>query len=346
VNPAIGNNRNLVFDMRFGHNISPYVGSPTYAPAPNQLGAELLNRLMPTTVRLIPFSALIGMLVVFLLLIGPADYFVLGWLRRRRFTWLLFPATSLAFTVATVLMANHYLGLRDQRRSLLVVDLAQDGTALRWNRYELVFAARDKQSATELKDALWAPLDEQAMPSGFNYPSGAYNPYNRSYGYRVEPEREVGPPLYDGTLPIHFQVSETIRQWRPQLNRVFSFEPPPVPLWANWRAIEAAWPNLPAIRAQLSEKRTFIGDLYAISSPHSIKPGSGSTGILGASVLEALCMGDSSGLRSVVSQISPTGGSTFEDVQAMDTEANDSALAIVTRIGEDLVVYRRFFYGP
>jgi hypothetical protein len=152
--------------------------------------------------------------------------------------------------------------------------------------------------------------------------------------------------MYDGTLPVHFQTREEIRQWRPQLNRVFSFEPPPVALCPNWRAIEAAWPNLQAIRAKLSQPQTFRGDLYAISSRHSTTADSGSTGILPVSILEALCEGNSSGLRSVISQISPTGGSNFEDVQAMDTDANDSVLAIVTQIGDDLVVYRRFFYGP
>jgi hypothetical protein len=50
-------------------------------------------------------------------------------------------------------------------------------------------------------------------------------------------------------------------------------------------------------------------------------------------------------LQSLVSQISPTGGGNFEDVPAMDMEANDSVLAIVTQIGDDIVVYRRFFYG-
>jgi hypothetical protein len=298
---------------------------------------------MPATVRLIPFSALIGTLVLFLLMIGPGDYFILGFFRRRRLTWLLFPATSIAFTVATILMANHYLGLRDQRRSLIVVDLAKDGTALRWNRYELVFAARDKQSVTELKDALWAPLDVRAMPGEVYYQNGLYNPNYRSYGYRGDAEREAAPPLYDGTLPVHFQTSEAIRQWRPELNRTFSFEPPPVPLLPNWRAIEDAWPNLQNIRAKLSGEKSFNGDLYAISN--SITPGSGSTGILPSSILEELCVGDSRGLLSLVSQISPTGGGNFEDVQAMDTEASDSVLAIVTQVGDDIVVYRRFFYG-
>jgi hypothetical protein len=320
----------------------------SYSVQPTGLGAELMNLLMPRTVRLIPFSALIGLLVLFLLMIGPGDYFVLGFLRRRRFTWVLFPATSIAFTVATVLMANHYLGLRDQRRSLIVVDLAKDGTALRWNRYELVFAARDRQSVTELKDALWAPLDVRAgMPNFVQVmPGRPYNSFNPNYGYvRGGTGRETDPPLYDGVLPVHFQTSEAIRQWQPKLNRIFSFEPPPVPLFPNWRAIEEAWPNLQNIRAKLSQKKSFSGDLYAISRANSITADSGSAGILPPSILEELCVGDSRGLLSLVSQISPTGGGNFEDAQAMDAETYDSVLCIVTQSGDDIVVYRRFFYG-
>jgi hypothetical protein len=350
---------------RFTRNPNPYAEPLSYAVQPTPLGAELMNLLMPRTVRLIPFSALMGLLVLFVLVIGPVDYFILGLLRRRRLTWVLFPATSLAFTVATVLMANHYLGLRDQRRALIVVDLGQDGTALRWNRYELVFAARDKQSVTELKDALWAPLDVRAsspgvypgMPGqpGFNpgyapmqgRPPNAANPYpySQASGYSGDRGRESDPPLYDGVLPVHFQASETIRQWRPEMNRTFSFEPPPVALPANWRAVEAAWPNLPNIRAKLSDKKPFDGDLFAISGSGSITTDSLFPGILPASILRELCVGDSRGLLSLFSQVSPTGGGNFEDASAMDTIAGDAVLAIETRSGDDIVVYRRFFYG-
>ena len=313
-----------------------------------------MNLLMPETVRLIPFSSLIAMLVLFLLMIGPGDYFVLGFFRRRRFTWVLFPATSIAFTVATVLMANHYLGLRDQRRSLIVVDLGKDGTALRWNRYELVFAARDKQSVTELKDALWVPLDAGGAMMNQPYvrvvqgrqvmvvPNNQFNP---GYSPNGVAAGEMEPPLYDGTLPVRFQTTKTLRQWRPELNRIFSFEPPPVPMIPDWRAIEEAWPNLQGIRAKLSEKKLFNGDLFAISGSHSIQADSGSAGILPSSIVEELCVGDSRGLLSLVSQVSPTGGGNFEDVQAVDMEANDSVLAIVTRSGDDIVVYRRFFHA-
>jgi hypothetical protein len=304
---------------------------------------------MPHTVRLIPFSALLGMLLIFLIVIGPADYFVLGFLRRRRLTWLLFPATSIAFTVATVMMANHYLGLRDQRRSLTVVDLAQDGTALRWNRYELVFAARDKQAVTQLKDTLWSPLDVSAMPAEFYNPST--RTYVRGYGYgygngfRPNSELDASPPLYAGTLPVHYQTSEAIRQWRPELNRFFSFEPPPVPLIPNWPAIEAAWPNLPAMRARLAETKSFQGDFWTFSRFRSPADQTAGTSILSPAILETLCLGEADGLMSIVSQISPNGGSNFEDVSGIDREADDSVLALVAQVGEDIVVYRRFFYG-
>ena len=85
--------------------------------------------------------------------------------------------------------------------------------------------------------------------------------------------------------------------------------------------------------------------MYAISRADSITAASGSTGILPPSILEELCVGDSRGLLSLVSQVSPTGGGNFEDVPAMDPETNDSVLAIVTKNGDDIVVYRRFFYG-
>ena len=81
-----------------------------------------------------------------------------------------------------------------------------------------------------------------------------------------------------------------------------------------------------------------------VEPPHQVKFDPASRGILTDSVLAKLCLGDSMmGLRALVSQISPTGGGNFEDVQVMDL--NESALAIVTRVGDDIVVYRRIFHA-
>jgi hypothetical protein len=329
-------------NMYYGDRLS-------YSVQPTALGAELVNQLMPHTVRLIPFSALMTTLGLFLLMIGPADYFVLGWLRRRRYTWILFPAMSIAFMIATVMMANYYLGKRDQRRSLIVVDMGKDGTALRWNRYELVFAARDKQAITELKDALWSPLYFNSMDIGMPYNPGAgYNPaygYNPNYSRRTAgPQRDTGPPWYEGALPVHFRTSESIHQWQPQLNRIFSFEPPPVRAIPNWSAIEQAWPNLEAIRAKLATSKV-DADVCAISGSSSRWANDGGMHIVSDPILGELCHGNATGFLTLVSQVSPTGGGNFEDAQGIDAEAGDSALAIVTQTGDDIIVYRRFFHG-
>jgi hypothetical protein len=146
-------------------------------------------------------------------------------------------------------------------------------------------------------------------------------------------------------VPVHFRTSEPIHQWRPVLNRVFSFEPPPVPLLPDWRAVEAAWPDLPAIRAKLSTSKPFAGDVCAISGLNSALRHDGTNKILSDSILQELCLADSSGLFALVSQVSPTGGANYEDLQGMDTQESDSALAIVTQNGDDIIVYRRFFHG-
>ncbi len=374
--------------MRGGN---PYM-TPYFDSEESGLTSELMDPLMPETVRLIPFPALLGTLVLFLLMIGPADYFVLGWFRRRRYTWLLFPATSIGFVVVTVLMANHYLGLRDQRRSLIVVDLDKDGSAVRWNQYELIFAARNKQAVTEIKDALWVPLTSgemmgmspavQSPISSYNIPqfTGGYQPNMRA-GYSVYPPEPGGAPTYEGVVPVHFHTSQTIRQWEPELNRIFSFEPPAVPLIKNWLEIENAWPDLPKIRSKLSTGKLFSGDVCAIvgsnsvafhaaassgvaarddsgqvASPYrTLTPDAslfyqvvfdlGSSEILPPSILSGMCLGGSSGIRALISQISPTGGENFEDMPAIDSEAGDSALVILTKEGDDIIAYRRFFHG-
>jgi hypothetical protein len=360
---------------------------PSYSIQQSPLGQELMTQLMPRTVRLIPFAALMGTLGLFLLMIGPVDYFVLGWMRRRKYTWILFPVTSLVFMIATVMMANYYLGLRDQRRSLILVDLDKDGTALRWNRFELIFAARDKQAVTELKDALWAPLDFPTMQVGMPYnPGYAYPNGPQRYNYNAYPNYPVqraarlgdsGPPWYEGSVPVRFRTSQSINQWQPKLNRIFSFEPPPVPLLSNWSEVEKAWPDLKAVRSKLSGKKVFTGNLCAISSAGAVTFDSGfenqpgaqpasppveidynpdglqpyhvtlngtNNWILGYPTLVELCLSQPTHLQSLVSQVSPNGGGNFEDTPAMDRNT-DSALLIVTETGDDIVVYRRFFHG-
>ena len=78
-------------------------GHPTpFRPRPLRFGRVLLSTLLPPKVQGRPFFMVIAILTLFLSAIAPGDYFLLGLLKRRKYTWLLFPTVSLAFTYFTV----------------------------------------------------------------------------------------------------------------------------------------------------------------------------------------------------------------------------------------------------
>ena len=108
----------------------------------------------------------------------------------------------------------------------------------------------------------------------------------------------------------------------------------------------AANPRAPSVEARLQTLQSAVdGAISDVAVPScQVRFDAASRRILPDSILAELCLGDSvAGLRSIVSQISPTGGGNFEDVQVMDT--TDSALVVVTQAGDDIVVYRRIFHG-
>jgi hypothetical protein len=92
---------------------------------------ELSNLLMPGTVRLVPFGWIIAILAGFIIVIGPLDWFVLGRLKMRRYTWVLFPCVSAGVTIFTVWLAGQYMGRHSHRAALTVTDFGRDGQALR-----------------------------------------------------------------------------------------------------------------------------------------------------------------------------------------------------------------------
>jgi len=71
-----------------------------------------------------PFSLVVGLIVVYLLAIGPVDYLLLRkFTRRMRWTWLSFPAVVLAFCVAAYLLAFRLKGDRVRICQAEVVDV-------------------------------------------------------------------------------------------------------------------------------------------------------------------------------------------------------------------------------
>ena len=302
---------------------------------------ELADRLMPRTIRTMPLGIVVLVMLSFVLAVGPLDYYVLGALKRRRFTWILFPLMCVGFAALTVYLAQYYMGVRDHRRALVLVDIGEGGRVLRWSRCELRFAGKGKQVLTRVKNGLFVQLGETDM---------VYRSGRGRFG-----TAQGALPVYQGWMPGNFQVAQRLRQWSPLLCRTFSMEPIEPAIDLDWDAIEASdladLRHFEKVRKKLPGLRQAEASFYVLHGSEMRQlPGSVSFPDLGRpdarGLLRQICVRPQVGLFSVVSQISPTGADNFEDLSVLDpTDERQWLLIAVVRDGEDYIVYRRLYCG-
>ena len=331
-----------------------------YGVQPVRSTSQLVKGLLPRTARLVPLWLVLCLLAVFVFAVGPGDYLLLGLLRQRRLTWVLFPVLSITLTLFMVFLSERYMGQTDRRTSVVFVDVGKGGKVLRTNRYELIFAARSRDVTTELKHCFFTPLDHR----GLDYSSNYYRRYYQT--------RETGPPRYSGRMPTHYTALQTIRKWTPQLNRIFSLEPPRAALKLNWDALDVSLFKSEEGRRRLAEtlideKQEFMGSLLLLNTGGgAYRPGIGFSAAQRALhrrdgrykelwqgfmkierfIRDASSRKGAKGLFRIVSQISPTMGDNFEDLAVLDpTDPDQWLLAVVTQTGNDTVVYRRLYSG-
>ncbi len=321
---------------------------PRFGRVPVSVGSTLSGKLFPERIKVIPLWVIIVILALFVAVIGPVDYFVLGLLKRRKLTWVTFPVAAVGFALFTMLLAEIYMGSSDHRNSVTVVDLGEGGSVLRTSRYEVIVAGRNRNSVTEVAGGFFAPVEPSAL-------AGMRGRYSSGGGRSV--------PRYAGLVPTRFTATQLINQWEPRMNRFLyigaeaprrerqsRFESPRVKL--DWDAIEAIPGHRPVDVDDLSRIRS---DVVEPGSPRAVaavvfgagikKAGrSGATG-LPTKALRELCVRPRKGFFTVVSQVSPTGGGDFEDSAILDpTDPDQWLLAVVVRDGQNFTVYRRLFH--
>lgn len=200
------------------------------SPAPLQSGQQLLNRLMPEDVEVVPLGLIALILVVYVLLIGPADYFVLGWVRQRKLTWVVFPAVTVGATLLTVWLSHLYMGASANRRAITFIDIGEGGGVARQSRFEMLFTGSAQEMQTEMRRALLTPLDHQRL-------GGAV--YDPRYGFQnANADLLVGPARYAGRMPAQYVVAQDIPQWTPQINRHFAIAPEAEVPRFDWSSVE------------------------------------------------------------------------------------------------------------
>ena len=330
---------------RLGYGARLY-DEPSEGPLPFYVwpivsSSSLYDTLKPETVRVVPFWAIVLVLSLFVLAVGPVDYCLLGALKCRRFTWVLFPVLCVGFAAFTVALSESYMGSADHRAACVFVDVGKGGRVLRWSRYEMLFTGAEKEVLTELKDSLFAPLDKTAL---MGHLAG-----------------HASPPTYWGRFPAFYSVSRWVGQWTPTFARTFSLEPFESSAGLDWDAVGLSdfqsYGGLLQVARKVLAGRPFEGDIYLVSRVRIEKLGMGIRGGVGGGRRDRYYEGGlindflletsarpQLGLFSVVSQISPNGADNFEDLSVLDpTDSEQWLLLAVTRAGDDYVVYRRLY---
>jgi hypothetical protein len=304
--------------------------------------------LFPDEVGVVPFRVVATILTLFLLAIAPADYFLLGLVRRRKFTWILFPAVCIVFTFATVSVARHYTGTIDHRGSLVITDLGEDGRPLRTTRIEHVITAGTRTISDDVKNGLFSKTDVQPQSEGKTTTINGRATF-------AEDSRPIEntPVEYVGTIPSAFNVQRLSRQWSPSMVRVTTTGAQESVPSISWAELDSLDPHTAAGQKEIVERiRRALPDceiLFAASGgDHPVQDvfptsGPGSRFHVWADVLAELSRRTDRHLFSIFSRISPNAAGDLEDLSILDpTESQSVLLHIATRQGDDLTVYRRF----
>ena len=328
-------------------------------PIPIGGGTGLLTRLMPGDIRVVPLWLIGLVLTCYVGVIGPLDYFVLGRLRLRRFTWISFPVMTLVFTLSSVVVSEMFLRVADERQTLLIRDLDAEGVVTRENRLELLFPSGSRTMRTELGRGLFCALRYQDFSQMGYY----YGPFGR----QPWEEGRAGPAQYIGRMPARSIVEQRIGKWTPQLNRSLTipltdapdaFTPLSAPRLKDFirdRSHGAIIQHLRSSTDGLVGIYLFNQDqTHTLQGPQSLFESdyeqwnqvliNNEWVSRRIDFLQQLSVRQQPGFFGVVSQISPTGGYRFEDLSLLDA-TNHRQWLLVVAVEEDnqLVLYRKLY---
>ena len=215
---------------------------------------DLLDRLMPDGVQMVPLSLLSTILLAFVLLIGPGDYFGLGRLRMRKLTWITFPLATLGVTALMVWLSNIYMSGSETRRALVVRDLDSQGKIVRSNRFELLFMGSTHQVVTPVEKGLFTSLNTnmftQQMQGTMVAPNGTLIRIPRT-GLGEDGQVRSVTTQVSGRIPAQYTATQELAKWTPQVNRVFSIPGPAESPDVNWAEFDLSSQELQIIRSHV-----------------------------------------------------------------------------------------------
>lgn len=281
---------------------------------------NLQKLLMPESIRGMPFWLAASVLGLCLVCIGPLDYWVLGALRKRRWTWVVFPLVALGFTGWMAQLAADHNGRNDARHWLSVVDVTPAGEVLRTTRLELTYGASGRVVPHEVANQWWC--DVRADDLGPIWEKGAGSKSDQCLEYA-------------GAVPSKYVVSEPVQQWTTRMQRITTLGADPelatYPLpQIDWKPIEEASQQPEVTNPNLRLMLDRIAGQMPKSRVGFARPGGSMVWNTAASetatprlqaltdaVLPELLTGrgsDAAGIFHLMTELSPTAGPDCEDL--------------------------------
>ena len=345
-------------------------------------GDELVNRIVPNGLRLVPLSLVGLILFVYILLISPLEFAILGRYKLRKWTWITFPVLTAICTFAIFQLTEFYMNVGDNKRSLIVADIGEQGVINRVNELQLTFNSRQRVVETRVDNSLLTPVAHSSLGTG------AWQYHQLKMGGQSQ-WMNAEEPQYNGRYPAHYTVEQRLPQWTPQLNRRLTFSDNSLTPEINWQQYEYGaavdWKSIVADNERVQQIKSSLQKQFgsqariAIYQSTNVYILTGEVSLLGAprhhskshaSQQENLSNLTASGVRiytqndlrqdfisdlsvlrdgglfSVVSQISPHGGHQLEDFSLLDpSDYSQWLLVVAVPEGQNLVLYRKLYTG-
>lgn len=291
----------------------------------SELVRAFTESLLPKTVRIIPPSVVFALLAAFVFLIGPVDWWVLGRIRARRFTWLLFPAVTVGVTAITMKLARHYLGEDIHRGSVVFTDLAADGRVVRETRLDLLLPPERSVQTVELQHAFCMPVERRGIAL---------------YGVS-DPER-IPRLSFKGSFPGRFAFSQPVQQWAPVLTRqtrIGGGEDTSRVRWDGFRREMLERVGAGEIAQAIAGDS---GCRVAVISP--VRVAAADFELIKGQFLDALTYAPPHGGTAYLSLLSPSGSGSLNDLGCIERGDTQSSLVVAARRdGSNLHIWRRLY---
>ena len=116
-------------------------------------------------VRLVPFSWIAGLMVAYVAIIGPLDYWLLRRWGRHEWTWLTFGSSVILFTALAVVLAHRWKGHEFRCNQVTLIDMDLASGMVRGTTWAHLFSPRTSQIALQTQPRAtftWATPPQQA----------------------------------------------------------------------------------------------------------------------------------------------------------------------------------------